>query len=282
MTLHTYSNPVAFLADVQGTLETNEVVNSLMLGVALRAGQQPYTATPYCAAIHSGGTIAVAALMTPPYNLQIAGDVEENREALELIARNIQESQIAVPGVAARTAVATAFAEIYASLHDADVFEAMNMRLYQLDTVVPLPQPPGTFRVATEADTDILTRWSEEFVREATPETPARNMQAFVEHKIADKELFIWNNERPVSMAARARPTRNVCTVNFVYTPAEFRAHGYASACTAALSQHLLDSGYKSCVLFTDLANPTSNSIYQRIGFRPVCDFTEYRFRSKS
>jgi hypothetical protein len=79
-------------------------------------------------------------------------------------------------------------------------------------------------------------------------------------------------------MAASARPTKNAIAVNTVYTPPENRGNGYASGCVAQLSQRLLDSGYKSCVLFTDLANPTSNKIYQNIGYKPVADFTAYEF----
>jgi len=40
----------------------------------------------------------------------------------------------------------------------------------------------------------------------------------------------------------------------------------------------LLDEGRRFCALFTDLANPTSNRIYHKIGYRPVCDFDEYVF----
>jgi predicted GNAT family acetyltransferase len=63
-----------------------------------------------------------------------------------------------------------------------------------------------------------------------------------------------------------------------VYTPPEWRGKGYASACVAALSQLCLDSGYQFCMLYTDLANPTSNSIYQKIGYQPIGESREYRF----
>jgi len=63
-----------------------------------------------------------------------------------------------------------------------------------------------------------------------------------------------------------------------VYTPPEFRGRGYASALVAALSQAMLDAGYHFCTLFTDLANPTSNHIYQAIGYQPVCDTDEYDY----
>jgi predicted GNAT family acetyltransferase len=35
----------------------------------------------------------------------------------------------------------------------------------------------------------------------------------------------------------------------------------------------------REVLLFTDLANQTSNSLYQRIGYRAVADFTAYDFR---
>ena len=63
-----------------------------------------------------------------------------------------------------------------------------------------------------------------------------------------------------------------------VYTPPEHRGTGYGSAVTAAVSQHALDAGARDVILFTDLANPTSNSIYQKIGYRPVYDSTELEF----
>ena len=74
------------------------------------------------------------------------------------------------------------------------------------------------------------------------------------------------------------RPTRNGVSVGGVYTPPELRRKGYATACVAALSALLLDRGHSFCVLYTDLANPTSNSIYQKIGYRPVTDSAVHRF----
>jgi predicted GNAT family acetyltransferase len=98
--------------------------------------------------------------------------------------------------------------------------------------------------------------------------------------RIRAGDLFVWksNAGEIVSMAERTRPVVNVITIALVYTPPELRGKGYASSCVAALSQHLLDSGWPVCSLTTNLANPVSNHIYQRMGYRPVCDFNEYRF----
>jgi hypothetical protein len=88
--------------------------------------------------------------------------------------------------------------------------------------------------------------------------------------------VFVWDDGRPVSMAAWAGRTGRGVRVNFVYTPPEYRRRGFASACVADLTQHLLAEGHAFCCLFTDLANPTSNSIYQKIGYRPVCDVSDF------
>ena len=90
--------------------------------------------------------------------------------------------------------------------------------------------------------------------------------------------MFLWDIGQPVSLAARSRHTTHGINVGPVYTPPAFRRRGYAGACVAALSQQMLDAGWEFCTLFTDLANPTSNSVYQKIGYRPVCDFDEYVF----
>ena len=79
-------------------------------------------------------------------------------------------------------------------------------------------------------------------------------------------------------MAAKLRPTERGTSVGLVYTPPESRNKGYATSCVEELSRNILRSGQAFCTLYTDLANPTSNSIYMKIGYRPVCDSVEYTF----
>ena len=59
--------------------------------------------------------------------------------------------------------------------------------------------------------------------------------------------------------------------------PTHRRGHGYGSAVTAAAAAWVL-RGADEVVLFTDLANPVSNVVYQRIGFRPVSDSARISF----
>jgi len=93
--------------------------------------------------------------------------------------------------------------------------------------------------------------------------------------------FLLFDNNEPISMAREAGKTPNGVFVNFVYTPIPLRRKGYATECVAKLSNHLLEAGNKHCFLFTDLSNPTSNSIYQKIGYQPVIDESHYKFLEK-
>ena len=126
----------------------------------------------------------------------------------------------------------------------------------------------------------MLAQWVHNFNVEASlAPMDLAEARGLAERRVDAGDLFVWEDGgRPLSMAIKSRPTSHGITVSLVYTPPELRNHGYASACVAALSQQLLDAGWEFCTLYTDLANPTSNSIYQRIGYRPVCDSNEYHF----
>ena len=140
-------------------------------------------------------------------------------------------------------------------------------------------RPPGTLRVATAAHEGLLAEWSLAFVKDcALLDDPAAVLKS-VNAGLKDGSRVYWEVEgRPVSMAAYGGATPSGVRVNWVYTPPEFRGRGHASALVAALSQRLIDEGRKFCFLYTDLANPTSNRIYQRIGYEPVCDSAHYTF----
>jgi predicted GNAT family acetyltransferase len=126
--------------------------------------------------------------------------------------------------------------------------------------------------VAAEADAALLTRWLGDFHQESSG-ARAGDLAAAVRDRLSYAGFTLWQTaDGPVAMAGLSRPVARMTRVGPVYTPSALRGRGYASALTAAVSQRALDAGAEEVVLFTDLANPVSNSIYQHIGYRPVED----------
>jgi predicted GNAT family acetyltransferase len=128
-------------------------------------------------------------------------------------------------------------------------------------------------RPAVEGELPLVARWGDGFAADAGSEfrASAETRAAWVRAG----RLFLWEDDAPVAMAVASGPTRRGARVGYVYTPPEKRRRGYATALVAALSTRLLEEGFAFCVLYTDLANPTSNAIYARVGYRPVLDVVD-------
>jgi len=103
------------------------------------------------------------------------------------------------------------------------------------------------------------------------------NYRQSCSERIKNGNIYLWDNAGPKSMAEKSRPTRNGISINNVYTPPEYRNSGYATSCVAALCRECLTK-YSFCVLYTDLSNPVSNSIYKKIGFIEHSDSVQYTF----
>jgi hypothetical protein len=280
MTPNVFSDPQEFLNAAQTWLETEEARNSLMLGNTLRMVAQPgyFEETPYYAVIESAGELALAAMMTPPFGLVLATPrAEPADDELNQLIDDLRARGLTPPDVIGPNAHGQRFAELW---HGRTGLQPeMRQRLYALRAVNPatLTAAQGSFRMAREEDIDLLTDWAIAFDAEAFGRAtrPPESFRALIEKRWAD--IVLWEDDgRPVSMALRSRPTRHGCTVNLMYTPPEDRRKGYATACVARLSQALLDEGFQFCTLFTDMANPTSNAIYLRIGYVPAGDFDKY------
>jgi len=284
MQLHLYSTAQAFLTATQTALEAEEAANGLMYGLALRILKFPerFEPPPYLCAVLEDGQPVVAALMTPPHNLVVFSTQRKPlAEAFDLVAQNLRRDDWSVPGVIGPNAAALGFAQAWQHLTGQTYTLQMHARVYELRRVIPPPQPPGSMRLAVEEDLDLIARWSQAFHEEALPDEPLSTPEQYLEfahQRIGDRSFFLWQDSVPVALAGWTRPTPHGCSVGPVYTPPKYRGKGYASALTAGLSQLLLDQGKLFTALFTTLANPTSNSIYQKIGYRPVTDFDLYCF----
>jgi predicted GNAT family acetyltransferase len=270
-----------FLRAAEYDLAQDEVTNGLMLGVTLRVKQHPERVEhqPYLATVHADGALLAAGVMTPPHGLIAYAATDDPQPAMRLLAENLVANRWPLPTVNGVATLSRTFAEAWRRLTGGEVTQEMALRVFELRTVTPPVGVAGQFRQAAIEDADLIFAWYTAFYAEATPaQTLPR--QPDVERSLAEGNIYLWEDGgRPTSLAAKGRRTPRGISVGPVYTPPEARGRGYASACVAALSQHILGEGKAFCTLFTDLANPTSNSIYQKIGYHPVCDFTEYRLR---
>lgn len=276
-----YADAGAFLSQTHTLLEQNEAANGLILGTCLRMQAHPEStaAPPLLAAVADDANVVVAAaMMTPPYKLVLCAPLGNPQAALFALARNLIDHGRLVPGVHAQSDAARQFAEIWVHLTNANYTRSQSERIYVLHAVHMPLDVPGELRLATPADQKMAARWTSAFQAEALPHEPRQDVSAIVEKRIANRSLYLWDDDGPVSMAGAGRPTAHGITINLVYTPPERRRRGYASTCVAHLSQRMLEGGYAFCTLYTDLANPTSNHIYQALGYRPVYDIDEYLF----
>ncbi len=219
--------------------------------------------------------VRFAALRTPPW-FMLASQLEP-AEARELMAQWL-EADPELPGVdglpGTARAIAAAWRERTAGVTRCRMREAM----HTLEAVSDPPRPaPGQLRLARADERPLLVDWMGAFAREAGL-VGVDQAAAMVDGRLAREGLLLWDHDRPVSLVGTAGPVAGVARFGPVYTPPEFRRRGYAGSAVAAASRRALATGASRCMLFTDLANPTSNKIYAEVGYRRVGDWEEHSF----
>jgi predicted GNAT family acetyltransferase len=230
--------------------------------------------------VEDGAPVAAAA-MTPPWNVIVADSLSE---ALDSLAATIAAAGVELPGVVGNEPTSGRFCEVWSRLTGAEAEKRMAQGVFALDQVSPLSPVEGVPRRAEEGDRSLLEAWVAAFAEEAGGE-PANldEVRRSVANRITARPeqagLWLWEvGSEPVSLTGHGGLTPNGIRIGPVYTPPEFRGRGYATALVAEQSQWLLEQGRRFCFLYTDLANPTSNAIYRRIGYRQVAESSEYRF----
>ena len=252
-----------------------EPEHNLILGIIEQLKTAPAPSGVYLATVEQDGQVVGCAFRTPPYKL---GLTRMPHGAVSALVEDVAEVYEELPAVLGPAAAAGAFAEAWAVRKQKTVTEGMRQRIYELRKVtLPPVLAAGELRLAGRRDQDVVAGWLEQFAAETRVGAP--NVPAFVANHITNKTLFLWDDEgEPRTAALYAGQTPHGVRIGFVYTPPQFRRRGYATACTAQVSQRALDSGKTFCCLYTDLSNPVSNDIYQRIGYVPVCDVMDYVF----
>ncbi|MCF3128884.1 GNAT family N-acetyltransferase [Streptomyces olivochromogenes] len=270
-----------FLARTRDFLHSRPALHTLHLTVTetLRTrGMDGYgPEAPLFGRLEQGGEVRATFFRTPPRHLNLTPLTPEQADAL---AARLAGLGHPLPGVGADHDTAAAFAEAWQRHTGATPTLHQRQRLYRLGTLTPPePFPEGRGRVAGEQDREQLMLWRTEFAA-AIGEAALTDAGSWADSHIASRGVTFWETPdgTPVSMAGLTSMVAGQIRVAPVYTPADLRGRGYAGAATVEVSRVALAAGAAEVLLFTDLANSTSNGLYQRIGYRPVADFTVYDF----
>jgi len=273
----------SFLGQAEPLLLADEARHNLILGIGGNARDGLYEDVRAWLVRDDGEAVA-AALRTPPYNLILARP--SSRESLAALAEAVAGEEL--PGVVGSVPEVDEFAELWSRQVGVPAHTNMRQGVYALEQVAQPPDAPGSARVATPEDRELALRWwiafGDEVLHEGGP--GHERAEAILDHRLSSPNagILLWEHGgEAVSLASWGGPTPNGIRVGPVYTPPELRGHGYATALTADLSHRLLDGrlfegGRRFCFLYTDLANPTSNAIYERIGYRRVAESAEIVF----
>ena len=278
MEVLTFDDPRRWLVAVEPFLLEHEARHDLALGIADTLIRHPEVfPTKHLWSVVRAGRVVGAALQTSPHNLALARPADA--AVLSVLADAIHGDAVHLPGVVAADPECGRFAEAWSRLTGAVVRRVMGQGVYELREVRSIPAAPGASRKADRAeDLELILTWLGAFDDEVVPpeisaDVDERRRRAATVFASDVGGFWLWEDHgRPVAMTGVGSFTRNGARIGPVYTPPEARGHGYATSLVADVSRQQLTGGRSFCFLHTDLANPTSNAIYRRIGYEHVCD----------
>ncbi|GLF99142.1 GNAT family N-acetyltransferase [Streptomyces yaizuensis] len=270
-----------FLARAGEFLRSRPVVHLMPLTVTQRLrirGAAYYgTGAPLFGRLERAGEVHATFHRLPSHGLGLTPLTPGQADTLAAHLAGLGHS---LPYVSADHATATAFAEAWQRHTGATPTLRVRLCLYRLGTLTPpAPFPAGRARVLGEEDREEIVHWCNGFAA-AVGENSSMDAESWAGSRFGDKRYTLWETPdgTPVSMAGANPMVAGHVQVDPVYTPAHLRGHGYAAAVSVEVSRVALAEGASEVVLFADLANPTSNALYRRIGYLPVTEFATYDF----
>ncbi|MGA8247935.1 MAG: GNAT family N-acetyltransferase [Nocardioides sp.] len=293
MELRFFDDPVAFLDLAADHLAEQPVVSTVVSGVAHKIAADAEAGVPWPAGVPcwfvvllDDGDVVGVAMRTAKFGTHPAFLMPMSDEAAVLLARTLVERDEPVTAANGALPAVQVFCEEMAAHVGGAARVGQHTRLFELGELVVPPPVEGRLRPAVVDEQPLITSWYDAFMADAdeqagrepgeTPhETPGPED---MRRRIEGGRVFVWEDAsgRAVHVTAASEPSYGVSRIGPVYTPREHRGRGIASAAVAQVSRLLRDRGERAC-LFTDQANPTSNRIYEAIGYRRVVDMANLR-----
>jgi len=264
-----------FRQKVDSFLLEDEITHNVILGITSRILHQGDKFDDIFVAHveDEQGEIVAVMMRTVPFN-PILSNIK-NTDAIPLFVDALAEVYDTLPGVIGTPDECLKFATLWQEKMGQSFHIAMEQGIYRLETLIPPQNISGSGRQATLDDLDLLVDWAVAFANETGGNSHTfQDLKKSVLHKLENPIMggfALWMDDgQPVSMASVTRESTNSGNVSYVFTPPEFRKHGYASAVTAYVTQNILSAGKKYASLYTDLSYATSNKIYQAIGYEHI------------
>ena len=266
-----YEDARLFSSAAEEFLLSHRILHNLILTIVDTRLTQPEPGR-YWVAVRAHQVVGVALQSPLTYPATV---VPMERDVTAALVDAIADAGFNLPGVNGEVATAASFAGRWTERHTSGASPAQGFRIYELIELNGIAPVEGLLRKAEAGDRDLAVSWLKDFFVETL--MPLNSPENLIDAALSSDRLWLWEDGSVVSMAISSKPIQGVVRVSAVYTPLENRTHGYATACVHRVSKHLTDMGYR-CMLYTDLANPTSNSIYRRIGYRAIAEAIHFRF----
>jgi uncharacterized protein len=269
--IQTYKNEVIPL------LEQDEIINNLALGLLLALkDEQPMV----MATVTRENKMVMALFQTHPKQIILSKAAEFTVDEIQQLAVLLDEKLADIPGFIGEKDLTSQLAKEITNLRKRVPNIQMNQRLYCLNKIEKKPAENGKLKRMEFVNLPLVKEWVYQFCIDINEPMSREDAETKAKELIERGRVYGWDIDGEiVSMANASRATKTNITVNFVFTPLSERKKGYASSCVSAITQLLLNSGYKTTSLYTDLDNPTSNKIYMEIGYKPLIDSIVIHFK---
>ncbi|MFD2443736.1 GNAT family N-acetyltransferase [Bacillus sp. CGMCC 1.16607] len=268
--LNQYNDVEVFKNEVIPFLEKDEIINGLLLGLLLAVKDaQPI----FMATLTREESLVLVIFQTSPKQMILSKSEDLTTDEINQFANLLNVSVADLPGFIGERNLIIELSKYITHLRSKIPTVHMNQRIYRLDTVTKKAELNGSLVHLGLKDLPLVKEWLYQFCIDIDEKMSKEQAEEKAFEILERGRIYGWEVDGElVSMANASRPTSSNITVNFVYTPLSERKKGYASSCVSAITELMLESGYKTTSLYTDLDNPTSNKIYMEIGYKPVFD----------